>query len=103
MEKGTDLAAASENVVDFWSNPVDHFRPNLKALTLYAEYQHYVDRWLHAKARWLAPWYVPWWSPLYQLSTWYSQRTRNLFLVENHLSYRPYKFRRNDEDRNNPY
>lgn len=90
-------------VSDFWSNPIDHFRPNLKAFTLYADHTYVVDRMLRAKERWLSPWYMPWWSPVYQFFTWYSQRNRNLMLIENNLNYRPYKFRRNDEDRNNPY
>lgn len=90
-------------VSDFWSNPVDHFRPNLKALTLYADRQYVADRYQHFLERRLGAWYMPWWSPVYQLLTWYPQRNRNLFLVENNLNYRPYRFRRNDEDRENPY
>ncbi|EPY33716.1 hypothetical protein STCU_02050 [Strigomonas culicis] len=93
----------SSEVSDFWSNPVDHFRPNFKALSLYFDHNYVVDRWLHAKERWLKPFYLPTWSPLYQVMTWYSQRNRNLLLVENNLNYRPYRYRRNDENRNNPY
>ncbi|CBZ34190.1 hypothetical protein, conserved [Leishmania donovani] len=88
---------------DFWSNPVDHFRPNLKFLSVYVEHQCVVDKWLHIKEKWLKPWYLPWWTPMYQVMTWYSQRNRNLMLVENNLNYRPYRYRRNDEDRKNPY
>lgn len=96
-------AVVAEETSDFWSNPVDHFRPNLKFLTLYWDRQYVVDKWLHTKEKWLKPWYLPWWTPMYQIMTWYSQRNRNLMLVENHMNYRPYRFRRNDEDRNNPY
>lgn len=105
MSQVTDQVSAQipETSSDFWSNPVDHFRPNLKAASLYFDRQYVVDRWLHAKERWLSPWYMPWWSPLYQVMTWYSQRNRNLMLVENNLNYRPYPFRRNDEDPANPY
>ncbi|EPY37732.1 hypothetical protein AGDE_06202 [Angomonas deanei] len=88
---------------EFWTNPVDHFRPNLKALSLYFDHNYLVDRWLHVKERWLRPFYLPSWTPMYQFGTWYSQRNRNLLLVENNLNYRPYRFRRNDEDRENPY
>lgn len=93
----------SDEVSSFWSNPVDHFRPNLKAFTLYADHEYLIDRWLHAKERWLKPFYMPWWSPLYFGFTWYAHRLRNLKLVENNLNYKPYKFRRNDEDKENPY
>lgn len=96
-------SAIAEGEVSFWSNPVDHFRPNLKAFTLYADHQYVVDRWLHVKESLLSPFYMPWMSPLYFAMTWYSQRLRNLQLTENRLNYRPYKFRRNDEDKNNPY
>lgn len=100
----TNQQVTSEEVVgDFWSNPVDHFRPNLKVLSVYFERQYVVDRWLKAKDSFLKPWYMPWWSPFYQFFTWNSQRNRNLFLIENNMNYRPYRFRRNDEDRNNPY
>lgn len=96
--RSTEVIAPS-----WWSNPVDHFRPNLKYLTLYTDHPYFVDRWLHTKERWLKPFYMPWVSPVYFATTWYAQRLRNLSLVSNQLNYKPYKFRRNDEDKHNPY
>ncbi|CCW62006.1 unnamed protein product [Phytomonas sp. EM1] len=103
MSAEGNCEASTAEVASFWSNPVDHFRPNLKAFTLYADRNEVMDKWHHFLERRLGAWYVPWWSPLYQLLLWYPQRNRNLFLIENNLNYRPYRFRRNDEDRNNPY
>eukprot|EP00796_Vickermania_ingenoplastis_P008553 gene8553-5999_t len=102
-QPSASTAPAENTEVSLWPNPVDHFRPNLKALTLYSDQQYVVDAWLHKKAKWLAPWYMPWLSPLYVGLTWYSQRLRNLALIENRMNYKPYKYRRNDEDKTNPY
>lgn len=84
-----------------WSSPVSHFRPNMKFLTVYTDRHMNVLRWMEFKDSWLKPWYMPWFSPLYQAGLWFSQRNRNLWLVENHLNYRPYKWRRDTE--NGPY
>lgn len=94
---------SEEVATDFWSNPVDHFRPNLKAFTLYSDRHYFVDRYQRFLDRRLGAFYMAWWNPLYQAALWYPQRNRNLFLIENNMNYRPYKWRRNDEDRTNPY
>jgi hypothetical protein len=55
-----------------------------------------VKRWLDLKASVLSAWYLPTITPMYFFGVHFSQRNRNLFLLENHLNYRPYKWRRND-------
>lgn len=79
-----------------WDSPTDHFRPRHKVASLYVDRSAMVQRGLNAKVWLLDRWFVPTWSPLYFVLTHFSQRNRNLFLVENHLNYRPYKWRRND-------
>ena len=64
-----------------WSSPTEHFRT-----------RHKFKSWA------LGGSFVPWFTPLYFGALHFSQRNRNLFLVENHLNYRPYWGRRNDED-----
>ena len=83
-----------------WSSPTDHFRPRHKFLTWYTDKEYNVTKWLNFKDACLNKFYVPWFTPVYFFATHFSQRNRNLFLVENNLTYRPYKFRRNDEDGN---
>lgn len=82
----------------YWASPADHFRPRLKFLTIFTDYHYNQMRWLAFKESVLNKWYVPWWTPLYQVSMWFTQRNRNLLLVENHLSYRPYRWRRDTEN-----
>jgi hypothetical protein len=82
---------------EMWSSPTDHFRPRHRHLTLFTDHDYVVDKWLNFKTTLLNRWYVPFWTPLYFGLTHLSQRNRNLFLVENHMNYRPYKWRRNDE------
>lgn len=81
-----------------WSNPTDHFKLRHKFITLYTDKEFNIMKWLEFKSSALGKWFVPWWSPMYFVGTHLSQRTRNLWLVENHLNYRPYWGRRNDED-----
>lgn len=80
-----------------WDSPAEHFRPKHKFGSLYADRSAIIARGMNFKAWLLDRWFVPTWSPLYFVLTHFSQRNRNLFLIENHLNYRPYKFRRNDE------
>lgn len=80
-----------------WANPTSHFRARHRLLSLYGDRDALVGKLLNFKTWALDRWYVPWFSPVYFVVTHFSQRNRNLFLLENHLNYRPYKFRRNDE------
>jgi hypothetical protein len=96
MSNDSQIAHAEEATM--WSNPADHFRPNMKVVTMYSDRNWNVQTWMDLKGKWLDAWYLPWWSPLYQAGLWFSQRNRNLWLVENHMNYRPYKWRRNTED-----
>jgi hypothetical protein len=81
-----------------WSSPTDHFRTRYKFVTLYTDKMFNVRQWLEFKSWALGSPLVPWFTPLYFGFTHFSQRNRNLFLVENHLNYRPFAGRRNDED-----
>jgi hypothetical protein len=81
-----------------WSSPVDHFRTRHKYLTLYTDKGFNTQKWLEFKQWFLGTPLVPWFTPLYFGMLHLSQRNRNLFLVENHMNYRPYWGRRNDED-----
>lgn len=90
--------SAEQAETTMWSNPADHFRPNMKILSMYSDRNYNVQYWIDFKAKWLSVSYLPWWTPLYQAGLWLSQRNRNLLLVENHMNYRPYKWRRNTED-----
>ena len=87
---------APDEDASMWSNPADHFRPKSKLATLYTEKFWVVQQWFNIKETLLNHWWVPWWTPIYQIPVWFTQRNHNCFLVENHLSYRPYKFRAND-------
>lgn len=87
-----------ENTIeDVWTNPADHFRPRNKFLTLYTDRNYLVMKYLSWKSRFLGSSFVPTWTPLYFFMTHFEQRVRNLYLVENQLNYRPYKFRPNTE------
>lgn len=81
-----------------WASPVDHFKTRHRYMTFYTDKNYNIMQWLGFKESVLGRWFVPWFSPLYFVGLHFSQRNRNLFLVENHLNYRPYWGRRNDED-----
>jgi len=80
-----------------WDSPVGHFRLRHKFLSLYADKPQVIAKWLNVKASICDRWFVPFFTPLFFGLTHISQRNRNLLLVENHLNYRPWKFRYNDE------
>jgi hypothetical protein len=80
-----------------WSSPTDHFKIRHKWLTLWFDHDFLVQDWAKTKTAWLKPWYVPQWSPFYFVMTWFSARNRNLFLLENHLTYRPFAGRKNEK------
>lgn len=82
---------------EMWTSPADHFRPRAKMLTLYTDRDYMVMRWLKLKESVLSKAWLPWWTPMYMAGTHFGQRSRNMFLCENHLNYRPYKFRPNTE------
>ena len=84
--------------VESWASPTDHFRTRHKWLTIYTDKIFNGEMVLQKKTAILDKWFVPWFTPLYFFATHFSQRNRNLFLVENHLNYRPWSHRRNDED-----
>lgn len=81
-----------------WSSPTDHFRTRHKFLTLYTDKIFNIQQWLAFKQWVLDTPLVPWFTPIYFAALHTGQRNRNLTLVENHLNYRPWQFRRNDED-----
>eukprot|EP00672_Neobodo_designis_P016549 CAMPEP_0174831504 /NCGR_PEP_ID=MMETSP1114-20130205/3131_1 /TAXON_ID=312471 /ORGANISM="Neobodo designis, Strain CCAP 1951/1" /LENGTH=151 /DNA_ID=CAMNT_0016065329 /DNA_START=34 /DNA_END=487 /DNA_ORIENTATION=- len=81
-----------------WASPAEHFRTRHKWLTLYTDKNFNINSWLSFKTWVLDRSYVPWFTPLYFGMLHISQRNRNLFLVENHMNYRPYWGRRNTED-----
>jgi hypothetical protein len=89
---GRDLMEESS-----WSSPTDHFKIRHKFLTLFYDHDFLVQDWLNAKSSWLGKSYLPAWTPLYFAMTWFSARNRNLFLVENHLTYRPFAQRKNEK------
>ena len=98
------MAAAHKSAAELdsmWTSPTDHFKPKHKYLSLYTDHDYVVANWLGWKKWALSSSLLPAWTPLYFVFTWFSARNRNLFLVENNLNYRPYKWRRNDE--NNKY
>lgn len=99
MAKTTSTKCDGDELVEAWAHSlVDHLRPNSKLITFYVDRHDLVHRWSNFKLALLGPWWVPWWCPLYAALTHYTRRQKNLYLVENHYNYRPYKYRRNDED-----
>lgn len=80
-----------------WTNPAGHFKPRHKMLSLYVDRSAVIAQWNAFKVWALKGWSTPWISPLYFAAMHNSQRNRNLFLAENHMNYRPYKWRRNSE------
>eukprot|EP00760_Papus_ankaliazontas_P034012 PhM_4_TR6862/c1_g1_i1/m.55975 len=81
-----------------WNSPTDHFRPKHKLISLYVDKENVTRRYLAAKTFVLDKWFMPFFTPFFFVATHISQRNRNLFLLENHLNYRPYKFRYDDWD-----
>ena len=88
------------NSPQMWNSIVDHFRTRHKLVSFHAETQDVIDKWLDVKTFLLDRWFVPYWTPLFMGLTFFSQRNRNLFLLENNLNYRPWKFRYDDNDGN---
>ena len=82
-----------------WNNPTDHVRPRSKLLSMWIDKTRVVEYTMKTKSYFLGHWSIHWMSPAYFFFTHFSARNRNLFLTENHLSYRPYKFRRNDNEK----
>jgi hypothetical protein len=88
----TDSTATTTS---FWSSPVDHFRVNLKWMTVHTDIPFNVQYLIEFEQKLLSKSWLPWWCPLYSVATHIHQRNRNLHLAANHLNYRPYKFRAN--------
>lgn len=80
-----------------WSSPTDHFKIRHKFLSLWYDHDFLVADWCKTKTSILGRWFVPQWTPLYFCLTWFSARNRNLFLVENHLTYRTFAQRKNEK------
>jgi hypothetical protein len=92
------VAPVEQQEIESWASPTDHFRTRHKFLTLYTDKAFNTQQWLNFKTWALDRSYVPFFTPIYFGALHFSQRNRNLFLVENHLNYRPYWNRRNTED-----
>ena len=86
---------ASATTTSFWSNPVDHFRINLKWMTIHTDIPFDVQYFIEFEQKLLSKSYLPWWTPFYFAVTHLHQRNRNLHLAQNPLNYRPYKYRAN--------
>ena len=91
------MSSADQQQVMSWSSPTDHFKLRHKFLTLFFDHDFTVQQWLSTKSNILGKWFVPQWSPLYFFGTFFSGRSRNLYLVENHLNYKPFAQRKNEK------
>ena len=81
----------------FWGSYLEgHYRARWRYLSLPYEREFLIDKWLHFKKAIADRWFLPWWTPLFFFMTHVAQRNRNLYLVENRLNYRPWKYRYND-------
>ena len=86
-----------EQQLEMWSSPTDHFKLRHKWLTLFMDHDYVVQQWLATKASILSKSWLPAWTPLYFGLTWFSARSRNLYLVENQLNYRKFNGRKNEK------
>ena len=97
MSNLENTVQVEQTMEDTWTSPADHFRPRNKFMTLYTDRNYLVMKYTAWKSRFLGSALVPSWTPMYFIMTHFEQRVRNLYLVENQLNYRPYKFRPNTE------
>ena len=86
---------------EFWGSFIwGHANYRHRYLTMFCEREFLIDKWLDFKTMVCDRWFLPFWTPLFFLMTHVAQRNRNLYLVENHLNYQPWKYRYNDKNKN---